>query len=340
MTRMLLARRHRVPMGLRFRHSLLLAGILLWAMASPTQSWAQAKVPRVGMLIFDEATLQTTGIQSFIAKLAEHGWVPGKNVVLEYRFARGEDMRFNEGAGELVRLQVDVVMAFSAPAARAAYAATATIPIVIQDYTNDPVAAGYAESYSRPGKNVTGVSLDAPEFAGKWIELLRAIVPDLKRVAVLWDPAPGPAHLKAMQDAARPFGLRFQTHEVRRPDDLDKAFATFRGRPQAVIILPSPMTFTHSARLADLALKYRLPGTSIARGFAEAGGAISYGPDIAETSQRNAVQVAKILGGAKPGDLPVERPTKFNLVINLKTAKALGLSIPESVLLRADEVIR
>ena len=318
----------------------MLAVAALTAGAWSGESWAQAKVPRVGMLIFDEATLQTTGILSFIAKLAERGWVPGKNVVLEYQFARGEGMRFNEGAEELVRLKVDVVMAFSAPAARAAFAATATIPIVIQDYTNDPVAAGYAESYSRPGKNLTGVFLDAPEFAGKWIELLRAIVPDLQRVAVLWDPAPGPAHLKAVQDAARLFGLQVQTHEVRTPDDLDKAFAAFRGRPQALIILPSPMTFIHSARIADLALKYRLPGTSIARKFAEAGGVISYGPHAAETAQRNAVQVAKILDGAKPGDLPIERPTKFNLVVNLKTAKALGLTISESVLLRADEVIR
>ena len=319
---------------------MMLAVAGLTAGAWSGESWAQAKVPRVGMLILDETALQMTANQSFIAKLAERGWVPGKNVVLEYRFASGKGMRFNDGAGELVRLKVDVIMAFSAPAARAAYAATATIPIVTQDYTNDPVAAGYAESYSRPGKNLTGVFLDAPEFAGKWIELLRAIVPGLQRVAVLWDPASGPAHLKAVQDAARLFGLQVQTHEVRTPDDLDKAFAAFRGRPQAVIILPSPMTFIHSARLADLALKYRLPGTSIARKFAEAGGVISYGPHAAETAQRNAVQVAKILDGAKPGDLPIERPTKFNLVVNLKTAKALGLTISESVLLRAEEVIR
>jgi putative ABC transport system substrate-binding protein len=287
-----------------------------------------------------EATKSQAWHATFTQGLIERGWAPGKKVALEYRFASGKSMRFDDGAEEMVRLKVDVIMAFSAPAARAAYAATATIPIVTMDYTNDPVAAGYAESYSRPGKNLTGVFLDAPEFAGKWIELLRAIVPGLQRVAVLWDPAPGPAHLKAVQDAARPFGLQVQTHEVRGPVDLDRAFAAFRGRPQAVIILPSPMTFAHSAQLADLALKYRLPGTSIARAFAEAGGAVSYGPDAAEASRRNAVQVARILGGAKPADLPVERPTKFNLVVNLKTAKVLGLTISESVLLRADEVIQ
>jgi putative ABC transport system substrate-binding protein len=292
------------------------------------------------MLMMSEASKAQSWHSTFTQGLIERGWVPGKNVVLEYRFASGEDMRFKDGAEELVRLKVDVIFAVSAPAAYAAHAATTRIPIVTMDYTSDPVAAGYAVSYSRPGKNLTGVFLDAPEFAGKWMELLEAIVPGLQRVAILWDPAPGPAHLKAVQDAARPLGLQVQTHEVRTPVDLDKAFAAFRGRPQAVIILPSPMAFTHSARLADLALKYRLPGTSIARGFAEAGGVISYGPDLAETSQRNAVQVAKILDGAKPGDLPVERPTKFNLVVNLKTAKALGLTISESVLLRADEVIR
>ncbi len=302
------------------------------------ESCAQTKVPRVGVLTLSEAALEQPSIQAFTRELVERGWVPGSNVALEYRFALGADMRFNEGAEELVRLKVDVIMAFSAPAARAAFAATKSIPIVVQDYTNDPVAAGYAESYSRPGKNVTGVFLDAPEFAGKWIQLLRAIVPGLKRVAVLWDPAPGAAHLKAVQDAARLLGVQIQTHEVRTPDDLDKAFAAFRGRPQAVIILPSPMTFIHSARLASLALKYRLPGTSIARGFAEAGGAVSYGPNIVETTERNAVQVAKILDGAKPGDLPIERPTKFDFVINMKTIKAFGLKVPTSLLAGAEQV--
>lgn len=322
------------------RYVPILAMATLFAGAWSGESCAQAKVPRVGVMALNKATLEQTWYQAFTQGLVERGWVPGKNVVLEIRFARGTDMQFNESAEELVRLKVDVIMAFSAPAARAAYAATATIPIVTQDYTNDPVAAGYAENYSRPGKNLTGVFLDAPEFAGKWIELLRAIVPGLKRVAVLWDPAPGAAHLKAVQDAARLLGLQIQTHEVRTPGDLDKAFAAFRGRPQAVIILPSPMTYTYSARLAALALKYRLPGTSIARGFAEAGGAVSYGPNIAETVERNGIQVAKILDGAKPGDLPIERPTKFDFVINMKTIKALGLKVPASLLSGAEQVGR
>ena len=326
-------------MGLS-RIVLMLAVVAITAGSWSGQGWAEAKVPRVGVLMLSEAALDQKWHQAFTQRLVERGWVPGKNVVLEYRFARGEAMRFNEGAEELVRLKVDVIMAVSAPAAQAAYAATKGIPIIALDYTNDPVSAGYAESYSRPGKNVTGVFLDAPEFAGKWIELLRAIVPGLKRVAVLWDPALGAAHLSAVQDAARLFGLQIQTHEVRTPDDLDKAFAAFRSHPQAVIILPSPMTFSHSARLADLALKYRLPGTSIARAFAEAGGAVSYGPNIVETSERNAVQVAKILAGAKPGDLPIERPTKFDFVINMKTVKALGLKVLASLLSGAEQVGR
>jgi putative ABC transport system substrate-binding protein len=321
----------------RVADTLMAVVIVLAAGGLAIECQAQARIPRVGVLALSEATLRQPWYASFTRGLAERGWVPGKNVVVEYRFARGEDSRFSDAAEKLVQLKVDVIFALSAPATYAAHAATATVPIVAQDYTNDPVAVGYAESYSRPGKNLTGVFLDAPDFAGKWIELLRAIVPGLKRVVVLWDPAPGATHLKAVQSAAQPFGLDLQVHEVRSPQDLEKAFAAFRGRPQALIILPSPMTWTHSARLAGLALKHRLPATSMARTFAESGGAISYGPDLVESIQRNAIQVAKILDGAKPGDLPIERPNKFNFVFNMKTIKALGLKIPDSLLPGAEQ---
>jgi putative ABC transport system substrate-binding protein len=327
-------------LGKSSARALVLAAILLCVAGWATQSWAQAKMPRVGILLISQGALQGTGHVTFTAALAQQGWVPGKNVVLEYRFARGESLQFDAAADELVQLKVDAIMAFSAPASRAAYAATKTIPIVAGDYTNDPVAAGYAQSYGRPGKNVTGVFLDAPEFAGKWIELLRAIVPGLKRVEVLWDPGPGATHLRAVQRAAQPLGIDIQVYEVRTPEEIDKAFAALRGRPQALIILPSPLTYTYSARLADLALQRRLPATFMDRAFADAGGTISYGPDEAETSQRLAVQVAKILNGAKPGDLPIERPTKFNFVINMRTAKALGLKIPDSLFLSAERVSR
>ena len=324
----------------RAADTMLAALIVLAATSWTIECRAQGKLPRVGVLAVSEANVQLPWFSSFTRRLAERGWAPEKDVVLEYRFARGEDLRFNAAAEELVTLRVDVIYAISAPAAHAAYMATRTIPIVTQDYTTDPVAAGYAESYGRPGKNVTGVFLDAPEFAGKWIELLRRVLPALQRVVILWDPSPGTTHLKALQRTAERFDLDLQVHEVRAPEDIDKAFSMIRGRPQAMIVLPSPMIFTHSARIADLALRNRLPATSIFRVFPEAGGFLSYGPDGAEVTQRNALQIAKILDGAKPGDLPIERPSKFDLVINLKTAKALGIAIPQSVLVQADDMIR
>jgi putative ABC transport system substrate-binding protein len=272
--------------------------------------------------------------------LAQHDLIEGKNVSLVYRSARGNPPQFAEAAAELVGLNVDVIYANSAPATRAAYAATQTIPIVALDFTNDPVAAGYAESYSRPGRNLTGLFLDAPEFATKWLELLKAMVPRLSRVAVLWDPAPGATHLSAIQGAARAMNVQLQVIEVRNLDDIEKAFSSFRSRTQALILLPSPLTWVQSPRLAELSMKHRLPAVSIANLFAENGGTLSYGPDMQSANERIAGMMAQILGGAKPGDLPVERPTKFSLTVNLKTAKALGVTIPESVLVSADKVIR
>jgi putative ABC transport system substrate-binding protein len=184
------------------------------------------------------------------------------------------------------------------------------------------------------------VFLDAPEFTGKWLELLMAMIPDLSRISVLWDPGPGTTHLQAVRSAAGSFDIKLQVVEVRKPDDIEKAFAALRGPPQAVIILPSPMIYQQSARFAKLALKHQLPATSFAREFAIAGGALAYGPDDTWSFERQAVMVAKILGGAKPAEIPVERPTKIRLVVNLKTAKTLGITIPQSILLRADEVIR
>jgi putative ABC transport system substrate-binding protein len=272
--------------------------------------------------------------------LAGEGWIEGKNVAFEYRSAHSDPSQFAETAVELVGLKVNVILADGTAALRAAYAATRTIPIVAIDYTSDPIAEGYVDSYARPGGNVTGVFLDAPEFAGKWFELLRAMVPDLSRVAVLWDPGPGANHLHAVRSVAGSLDIKLQVLEVRKPDDLGRAFSALRGRPQAVIFLPSPMIYGQSARLAKLALKHRLPATSFAREFAIAGGAIAYGPEENSTWERNAVLMAKILGGSNPAELPIERPTKIQLVVNLKTAKALGITVPQSILLRADEVIR
>jgi putative ABC transport system substrate-binding protein len=321
---------------------LLLTVALLTSLGWTGDSWAQTKIPSVGILTFQ---VGLTGDQAkqwyepFRRALSNQGWIAGQNVSLEFQNVP-DPSQFNEAAAALVRLKVDVIFADGAPAVRAAYAATRTIPIVAEDFTTDPVAEGYVESYGRPGGNTTGVFLDAPELAGKWLQLLRAIVPGLSRVAVLWDPTPGAAYLQAVESIARSFRIQLQVLEVHRPDDIDRGFASLRGIPQALIILPSPMIYAQSERLAKLAMKHRLPATSMARLFAERGGAVSYGPEQTSVDERAAVLVAKILGGAKPGELPVERPTKVQLVVNLKTAKALGLTVPESVLYRADEVIR
>jgi len=279
-------------------------------------------------------------MEPFRRTLADRGRIEGKNVSFEYRSAHSEPSRFAEAAAELVGLEVDVILASSAPSLRAAYAATRTIPIVAIDFTTDPIAEGYVVSYARPGGNVTGVFLDAPEFAGKWFELLKAMIPDLSRVSVLWDPSPGANHLQAVRSVGKLLDIKLQVLEVREPDDLDRAFSALRGRPQAVIFLPSPMIYDQTARLAKLALEHRLPATSMARTFADAGGIIAYGPEARLVGERIAVFVAKFLDGRKPAELPVERPTKFNLVVNLTTAKILSITIPQSILLRADELTK
>jgi len=316
---------------------LALATACLSPAASVPESWAQTELRRVGVV----ANAQDDQLfEVFERALASRGWIKGKTVALEYRVTGGNAANIAKATAELVRLDVDVISAWSAPALREAYSATRTIPIVALDLTTDPVAANYIESYSHPGRNITGVFLDAPEFAGKWLESLKAIVPNLSRVAVVWDPAPGPAHLRAVEAAAGAFGVEAEVREVRKPEDIDKAFSSLRGRVQAVILLPSPMLYVNSRHMAELAMQYRLLGMSAFREFAKAGGAISYGPHQPEHVERNGMMVASILAGAKPGDLPIDRPSKFEFVVNLKTMKALGFSVPDSVLLRADEVIR
>jgi putative ABC transport system substrate-binding protein len=327
----------------RFPYIFVFAAALLTASGWPGDSRAQTRIARVGILTVDAVTDDAgegIWLVPFRRKLAEQGWVEGRAVSFEYRNASGDPARFAEAAAELVQRKVDVIFAMSAPAVRTASAATRTIPIVGLDLTTDPVAAGYVERHSRPGGNVTGVFLDAPGFAGKWLELLKAVVSGLSRVAVLWDPSPGTAHLKAVQNVAPSLGIQLQVLEIHRPDDIDGAFSAFRGRPQALIVLPSPMLYVHSERLAKLALKHRLPATSMFRVFADAGGALAYGPEMSVAAERCAIIVAKILGGATPAVLPLAQPEGFELVVNLKTARAIGLNVPESVLTGATAVIR
>jgi len=308
------------------------------------ESRAKESLPVVGILSFfgsnDDATWDRHWMQPFRHHLAGLGWIEGRNIAFEYRSANGDPSQFSMAAEDLADLDVDIIMAESAPALRAAFTATRTIPIVGIDLTTEPIVEGYIESYSRPGGNVTGVFLDAPTFAGKWFELLMDTIPDLSRVAVLWDPAPGPTHLQAVRSVAKSLNIKLQVLEVRKPTDLDRAFAAITEGTDSVIILPSPMTYWQNSRLAELALKYRLPATSMALEFAGAGGAIAYGPHRTSMVERLAILVAKILDGASPGNVPIDRPTKIQLIVNLKTAKALGITIPPSILLRADKVIR
>ena len=264
--------------------------------------------------------------------------------MIEYRSAEGKLERLPALAAELVALKVDVIVAASTLAALAAKQATRTLPIVFAA-AGDPVTSGLVTSLARPGGNVTGLSFFSPELVGKCLEQLKQAVPEVSRVAVLWQPG-GPGErtekdmLKAAEVAARALGVRLQFVEARGPEDFDRAFSDMtRARAGALTVLPSTMFFNERRRLVDLAAKNRLPAVYPWREYVEAGGLMSYGPNVPDLFRRAATYVDKILKGAKPGDLPVEQPTKFELVINLKTAKALGLTIPQSLLQRADQVI-
>jgi len=327
------------------RHCIFLRLLLATALIAVTMSagvaTAQEKVPRLGILsISGEGSSRTSWDAIVYRKLASLGWVEGKNVEFVFSSASQDPSRYPKAVAELVRQRVDVIYADSAPAVRAAQAATHTIPIVCSDYTTDPVAEGYARSYGRPGGNVTGVFLDAPVFSGKLIELLKSLVPNLSQAVVLWDPSPGDTHVRALKAIAPSFGLQLQIVEVHKPEDIDTAASAFVGKPQALFIVPSPMLYFESARLARLATKQKLPATSMAQQFAEHGGLIAYGPDQTTSNEQVASLVAKILGGAKPAELPIERPTRYELVVNVKAAKALGLTISDDILAQADRVIR
>ena len=277
----------------------------------------------------------------FRQALRELGYVQGENILIEDRFASGSEDRLREYAAEAVRLKVDVIFAVSSLAIRAATNATKTIPIVGADLESDPVASGFIASLGRPGGNVTGVFVDLPELSGKGLELLKEAIPGIARVAVLRDPDLNPAPLRAAEVAARSLGLQLQIVEARGPSDFEGAFsAAIRGRNRALMVIPSPRFGAHRKLIGDLAAKHRLPGTSMFSHYTEAGLLMSYGPNIYGLFSQAAAYVDKILKGAKPGDLPVQRPTRFELIINLKTARALDLTIPQSILIRADRVIQ
>jgi len=321
--------------------------LALGMLAAPSGSPAQqpAKVYRIGVLT-NASPSSPEGSPlwgAFRQGLGERGWVEGRNLVMEYRLSQGRVERFPSLAAELLRLNVDLIVAVGTPGAFAAKQATGVIPIVMA-YVIDPVEQGLVASLARPGGNVTGVTFTAgPEIVGKYLELLKEAVPKVSRVAVLVNPVGRqPAiYVREAQAAAQVLAVKLQLSEVRSPDELGGAFAAMtRGRANALLVLPHPMTFTHARRIADLAAKNRLPGVYGFRESVEAGGLMAYAADAPDMFRRAATYVDKILKGAKPADLPVEQPTKFGLVVNLKTAKALGLTIPQSVLFRADQVIQ
>jgi putative ABC transport system substrate-binding protein len=323
----------------------LAAALAVTLFAAPLAAEAQrsGKVPRIGLLDYstpDHARLAWW--DGFLRQMGELGHVEGRTVAFERRWARGEIKQIPGMAAELVGLNVDIIVTAGTPALVAAHAATTTTPIVMAP-GGDPVELGIVPSLARPGGNVTGVTSLTADLTAKRLELLRELLPNGSRMAVLWDPNSGGARIaiRETQANADRMRLKVRAYAARTPSDLDHAFSAIAmDRAGGLDVATSPMFFTERRRIADLALKHRLPLIVGAREYAEAGALASYGTDYVDLFGRVATYVDKILKGAKPADLPIEQPTRFQLVINLKTAKALGLTIPRSLLLRADQVIQ
>ncbi len=301
-----------------------------------------AKAARIGVLRpAPDNSVFRRDFEGFRQVLRESGYAEGANLALEYRVRPGSPEEMQALAEELVRLKVDVIVAIATAGVAAAAKATTGVPVVAVDLETDPIAAGYVATLARPGGNITGIFLDLPELSGKWLELLKEAVPRLSRVAVLWDPATAPGQAKAAEAAARSLRLQLQPLEARTPGDFEGAFrAAAKARAGAMLALSSPVFNGSRKQLADLALKHRLPAIMPFPGFAEDGGLMAYGPHLLDLFRQSGAIVVKVLKGTPPGDLPVERPTRFQFVVNLKTAKALGLTIPPSILVRADQVIQ
>jgi putative tryptophan/tyrosine transport system substrate-binding protein len=318
----------------------------------PAAGESAGKIPRVGILFIggrDQPHLET-----FKQGLRERGYTEGKNIVLDYRYAEGKVDRLALLANELVELKVDVIVTTSGNSARAAAGATKTIPIVLTTGA-DPVKAGLAESLAKPGRNITGFSIIEEDLSGKRVEILKETFPKMMRLAYLWNPlavsysagttSANPSYGNPSYDEAekitKTLGVQLLSYSVRSLAEIEKAFLDMpKVRPQALLVLQSPLMTLNSKRIVELALEQHLPGIYPSNQFAQEGGLIAYGPVIADLYRRAATYVDKILKGAKPADLPIEQPTKFELVINLQTSKQIGLTIPPQVLARADRVIR
>ena len=315
---------------------------LLLALELSAEAQQPKKIPRIGLMTATgDAKTPGPQVEAFQQGLKELGFIEGKNCVVEYRFETyGEGHR--ELVAELLQLKVAVLVVGSLPAIRAAKAATKTVPIVIVT-VQDPIASGYIDSLAHPGGNITGLTVIAEQLSGKRLELLKEINPKITRVAVFRSPTT-PIHAvlwKETQEAATTLGIKVFPLDIQGPEDIESGFATMaREHASAFIVLPEPISFTNRKKIVDLAAKQRLPAMYPWNEFAESGGLIVYGPNRDDVWRRSATYVDKILKGANPADLPVEQPTKFELVINLKTAKQIGLTIPPNVLARADKVIK
>jgi putative tryptophan/tyrosine transport system substrate-binding protein len=320
----------------------ILVAVVLLAVAVIAEAQQPKKVPRIGFLAPSDPASQST--EAIRRALRELGYMEGQNIVIEYRYMEGKRDRVPELAGELVRLKVDIIVVSGTGPARAAKNATKTIPIVMTGLGADPVEEGLIESLAHPGGNVTGVTNLGRELGGKRLELLKEAVPKVARVAVLYEPVAGSVRevKELLPVAARALGLTIQPWEVRAADDFERVFAAIsKWRPDGLYVpAAGPVMTANQKRIVDFALKSRLPSMYSLRLFVDAGGLMHYGADLADSYRRVAYYVDKILKGAKPADLPVEQPTKFELVINLKTAKQIGVTIPQKVLGRADKVIR
>jgi ABC-type uncharacterized transport system substrate-binding protein len=319
----------------------LLGGAAAWPVAARAQQAAQVR--RIGVLMpfGEDHPVGQARVAAFVQGLRQLGWTDGHNVRIDYRWSAGDSDNIRKFASELIALGPDVVMAFTSAAVTALRQATSTVPIVFA-VVADPVGAGYVESLARPGGNVTGFAAQEYAVGGKWMELLKEIVPHLTRVAVLRDSAiaAGPGQFGALQAVAPSFGVELRPIDLHDPSGIEHGIAAFaKGPNHGLIVTGSPSATLHRNLIITLAARHKLPAIYYERSFADAGGLISYGPDFIDQCRRAAGYVDRILKGERPADLPVQAPTKYELVINLKTAKALGLQIPDKLLALADEVI-
>ena len=318
--------------------TLLGGAAVAWPLAAPAQQ--PGKLRTVGFLGSLSQSAQSTWTAAFVQRMREHGWIEDRTVAIEYRWAEGRGERFAEIAAEFVRLNVDVIVTAGTEAVIAVKKATTVIPIVFGT-AGDPVANGLVASLARPGGNVTGLSNQSADIAGKRLELLQAVVPSLRRLAIMANIASsiGVLEMREVQAAAQTLGLEVATLEIRRAEDIAPAIEALKGGADALYVVTEPLVNTNRVQINTLALGARLPTLHGQKPYVEAGGLMSYGANMLDLFRRAADYVDKILRGAKPADIPVEQPTKFDLVINLKTARALGLEVPPTLLARADEVI-